>query len=64
MKYKRPTIAIAALAVTALSVAGITTTAQAATSDVNVDWKITQDWGSGFQGSVTVKNTSTKSINP
>ena len=64
MKYTRPTAAIAALAATAISVAGLSAPAQAVTSDVNVDWKITQDWGSGFQGSVTVKNTSTKSINP
>lgn len=64
MKNKRATMTVAALATTAVSVVGFTAPAQAATADVNVDWKITQDWGSGYQGSVTVKNTSSKTINP
>lgn len=65
MKNKRATTAaIAALATSTAALTGFAMPAQAAGADVNVDWKITQDWGSGYQGTVTVKNTSTKSINP
>ena len=58
------TAAIATMATAAASLIAVATPTIAASSDVNIDWKITQDWGSGYQGTVTVKNTSTKSINP
>jgi chitinase len=65
MKTKRATTAaIAALATSAATLTGFALPASAASADVNVDWKITQDWGTGYQGTVTVKNTSTKNINP
>ena len=38
--------------------------ASAAASDVNVDWTITQDWGTGYQGSVRVTNNSGRAIDP
>jgi len=39
-------------------------TASAETSDVSIDWRITQDWGTGFQGTVTVTNASSQALNP
>jgi chitinase len=56
-------IAAAAVAVGVIAVAA-PTMASAAASDVNVDWTITQDWGTGFQGSVRVTNNSDRTISP
>ena len=65
MKTTRTTTAaLASLATAAASFIAFASPANAATNDVNVDWKITQDWGTGYQGSVTVKNTSARIINP
>ena len=57
------TIAAAAVTVGVVAVAA-PSIASAATSDVNVDWTITQDWGTGYQGSVRVTNNSGRSIDP
>lgn len=38
--------------------------ANAATADVTLDWKVTNDWGTGFQTQITVVNRTTKAINP
>ena len=42
--------------------AGATSTTR--TTDVSVDWKITGDWGTGFQGSVRVINNTDQAIDP
>jgi chitinase len=56
---------IAAVAITAGVVAvAVPSMASAATSDVTVDWTITQDWGSGYQGSVRVTNNSGRALDP
>ncbi|MEI6624206.1 MAG: cellulose binding domain-containing protein, partial [Actinomycetes bacterium] len=41
-----------------------TSPATAAAADVAVTWQVTQDWGSGFQASVAVKNNTAAAINP
>ena len=38
--------------------------AQATTADVWVEWTVTQDWGTGYQGAVRVTNNSDHAINP
>jgi len=38
--------------------------ANAATADVTLDWKVTNDWGTGFQTQITVVNRTTKAFNP
>ena len=63
-----------AAAITALAICSIlgstafagamTSQASAATSDVTVEWTVTQDWGTGYQGTVKVSNTSTGTIAP
>ncbi len=55
------TAVVSVLALTTTVVANIPA-AFAAGSDVSVDWKITEDWGSGFQGAVTVRNNTNSPI--
>ena len=38
--------------------------ASAAVSDVKVEWNVTQDWGTGYQGTVKITNASAVSISP
>ena len=56
-------VAAAAVTVGVIAVAA-PSLASAATSDVNIDWTITQDWGTGYQGSVRVTNNSSRAIDP
>ncbi|CAB4996735.1 unannotated protein [freshwater metagenome] len=56
-------VAAAAVTVGVIAVAA-PSMASAAASDVNIDWTITQDWGTGYQGSVRVTNNSGRAIDP
>lgn len=38
--------------------------AGAATADVDVNWQVTSDWGTGYQADVSVTNRSSSAINP
>ena len=56
---------LALIALTAgVAVVALPSGASAATTDVTVDWTITQDWGTGYQGSVRVTNNSGRAIDP
>lgn len=63
---RKSTVAIAAVAVMAASAVGfmLPSGASAASADVTVDWKIASDWGTGFQGAVTVHNNTDRAIDP
>ena len=56
-------VAAAAVTVGVIAVAA-PSMASALASDVNIDWTITQDWGTGYQGSVRVTNNSGRAIDP
>ena len=56
-------VAAAAVTVGVIAIAA-PSMASAAASDVNIDWTITQDWGTGYQGSVRVTNNSGRAIDP
>ena len=56
-------VAAAAVTVGVIAIAA-PSMASAAASDVNIDWTITQDWGSGYQGSVRVTNNSGRALDP
>ncbi len=56
-------LGLATLTASTLAVA-IPAGAQATTPDVTVEWTITQDWGTGYQGSVRLTNVSGHTINP
>ena len=56
-------VAAGALLVSGGVVAG-NTMATAAVSDVTVGWTVTNDWGNGFQAAITVKNNTTRALNP
>ena len=56
-------VAAAAVTVGVIAIAA-PSIASAAASDVNIDWTITQDWGTGYQGSVRVTNNSGRAIDP
>jgi len=66
MRFIRKPVAVAAGVALATVAAGASfmPTAAAETSDVSIDWRITQDWGTGFQGTVTVTNSSNQALNP
>ena len=55
---------VAALAVLAAGGAVLMPAASAAAADVTVSWTITQDWGTGYQGSATVTNNTAGAISP
>ena len=56
-------VAAAAVTVGVIAVAA-PSMASAAASDVNIEWTITQNWGTGYQGSVRVTNNSGRAIDP
>jgi len=56
-------VGLAAVASSSLGL-GLSNSAVAATADVTVDWIITQDWGTGFQGTVRVTNNTGSAIDP
>lgn len=56
-------VGLAAVASSSLGL-GLSNSAAAATADVTVDWVITQDWGTGFQGTVRVTNNTGSAIDP
>ena len=67
MKRRHATIAaLLAVATTSATAVGLTIPALAAPApnDVTVDWQISQDWGTGFQANVTVKNLTGHAISP
>lgn len=59
---------IAALGLTTLTASTLAIAlpagAQATTTDVSVEWSISQDWGTGYQGTVRIINNSGRVINP
>ena len=56
-------VAAAAVTIGVIAVAA-PSMASAAASDVNIEWTITQNWGTGYQGSVRVTNNSGRAIDP
>ena len=62
-RTRTPVVAGAALATIAAGAIALPA-ASAQTSDVTLDWRITQDWGTGYQGAVTITNASGRAIDP
>ena len=65
---RSPHAAVATLAATTILAAGVglsaSTTASASTDRVSVTWEVTQDWGTGYQGAVTVTNLTGRTLDP
>lgn len=64
MRFTRTPMAAAVALATVAAGALALPAASADTADVTVDWRITQDWGSGFQGAVTITNSTGRAIDP
>ena len=63
MAYSVAALGLVTLAATAVGVS-LPSSASAASADVTMDWTVTQDWGTGYQGSVRVTNNSGRTIDP
>lgn len=65
---RSPHAALATLAATTILAAGVglglPMTAAASTDRVSVTWEVTQDWGTGYQGAVTVTNLTSRALDP
>lgn len=56
-------VGLATLTASTLAIA-VPAFASATAADVSVDWSVSQDWGTGYQGSVRITNNSGHAINP
>lgn len=65
---RSPHAAVTTLAATTILAAGVglsaPMTASASTERVSVTWEVTQDWGTGYQGAVTVTNLTGRALDP
>lgn len=65
---RSPHAAVVTLAATTILAAGVglsaPMTASASTERVSVTWEVTQDWGTGYQGAVTVTNLTGRALDP
>lgn len=64
MRFTRTPVVVGVALATVTATAIALPAASAAAPDVTVDWRVTQDWGSGYQGTVTITNASGHSIDP